>query len=110
MGDIVPAVSAAVAVMGALVALATYARGGKQELRGDAAQRAETNLKLDFIGNDIKDIKAENRRTASEIREIRENSAAEIGEVREIALYARDRADAAHNRMDRAGIDTRGED
>jgi hypothetical protein len=91
--------------MSAILALATYMRGGKQVVQGDAAERAETNLKLDFIGNDVKDIKAENRRTASEIQKMRENHTAELGEVRDIAIHAQERADAAHNRMDRAGID-----
>jgi hypothetical protein len=103
--EIVTAVSVTVAVMSAILALATYMRGGKQVVQGDAAERAETNLKLDFIGNDVKDIKAENRRTASEIQKMRENHTAELGEVRDIAIHAQERADAAHNRMDRAGID-----
>lgn len=103
--EIVTAVSVTVAVMSALLALATYMRGGKQVVQGDAAERAETNLKLDFIGNDIKDIKAENRRTTSEIQKMRENHNTELSEVRDIALHAQERADAAHNRMDRAGID-----
>lgn len=104
--DIIAAVSVTVAVMSALQALATYIRGGKQVVKGDAAERAETNLKLEFIGNDIKDIKAENRRTASDIQKMRENHNTELGEVRDIALHAQERAEAAHNRMDRAGIDT----
>lgn len=103
--EIVTAVSVTIAILSFLVAFATYIRGGKQTVQGAAAERAETNLKLDFIGNDIKDIKAENRRTATEIQKMRENHNTELGEVRDIAIHAQERAEAAHNRMDRAGID-----
>lgn len=92
--EIATAVSITIAAMAAVIALATYVRGGKSEAKGDAAKDAEVITKLDFIGNDLKDIKADNRRTKSE-----------VNEVRQIAMHAQERADAAHNRLDRAGID-----
>lgn len=94
MENVATAVSLTIAVMGALIALATYVRGGKHEVKDDAAQDAQVLTKLDFMSNDLKDIKADNRRMKGD-----------LVEVREIALHAQERADAAHNRLDRAGID-----
>lgn len=92
--EIATAVSVTIAVMSAVIALATYVRGGKHDISNDAAQDAEVITKLDFVINDLKDIKADGRRNKTE-----------INEVRQIALHAQERANAAHNRLDRAGID-----
>lgn len=92
--QLVAAVTATIAVMSAVIAIATYVRGGKTEVKGDAARDAEVITKLDFMSNGLKDIKADNRRMKNE-----------VNEVRLIAQHARERADAAHNRLDRAGID-----
>lgn len=57
---------------------------------------AEIVTKLDFIGDDIKDMKANYR-----------NIAHELQAVREIAVNAAASASSAHKRLDRAGIDSR---
>lgn len=53
----------------------------------------QTTNKLDGIADDIKDVKAWQRATDQRITE-----------VRDIAVSAKDRADSAHDRLDRAGI------
>ncbi len=95
--DLATGISLGIAGFAALVAFVTYLRGNVRADRQDAETQAETSTKLDFIANDLKDIKAENRRYSSELRD-----------VREIAVHARERADAAHERLDRAGIDKQG--
>lgn len=107
MPEIATAVSITVAVMSAVIAIATYVRGGKQVVQGDAAERAEMSLKLEFISNDLKDIKAEDRRRVSELREVREQHVTDINELRGLIIIAQEHADAAHDRLDRAGIDMR---
>lgn len=105
MPEIATAVSITVAVMSAIIAIATYVRGGKQVVQGDAAERAEMSLKLEFIGNDIKDIKAENRQRVEDLREIKDQHMTDIGEIRGLVILAQEHADAAHARLDRVGID-----
>ena len=97
MLDLATGISLTIAGFAALVAFVTYLRGNVREDKHAAEDRAETSTKLDIISNDIKDIKAENRRYSSELRD-----------VHEIAVHARERADAAHERLDRAGIDSQG--
>lgn len=92
--DVAVAVSLTVAIIGCVLGVGTFLRGDRGEVKTDAAKNAEVITKLDFMSNDLKDIKADNRRTKSE-----------INEVRQIAQHAQERADAAHNRLDRAGID-----
>ena len=58
----------------------------------------QTTNKLDAIGDDLKDIKAWQRMTDQR-----------INEVKELANRALERAEAAHKRLDRAGIDSHGE-
>ena len=105
--DTATAVSLTVAIMGALIALATYLRNGKKDAKAESQREAsrdaeivkrdtEIMTKLDFLGNDLKDIKADNRRTRDE-----------VAEVRKIAQHASERADAAHRRLDRAGVDAK---
>lgn len=53
----------------------------------------QTTNKLDGISDDLKDVKAWQRVTDQR-----------INEVHDIATRAKDRADSAHDRLDRAGI------
>lgn len=53
----------------------------------------QTTNKLDGIIDDIKDVKAQQRLSDQRITE-----------VRDIAVHAQERADSAHDRLDRAGI------
>lgn len=97
--EVITAITATVAVFSFIVALATYIRGGKKDVREETKEEAEHTgivlTRLNSIDDGIRDIKAESR-----------SMRAEIQQVRDIAQHASERADAAHSRLDRAGIDT----
>lgn len=93
--EVITAITATVAVLGFLVALATYWRGGRSGAKEEGENDGRVLARLDSIDNGIRDIKAENRSMRREIQE-----------VRDIALHADERAESAHKRLDRAGIDT----
>lgn len=83
-------VSTFVGIGGFIVAIATLMTAAKKKNDEDSKTEATMGTKLDFIGSDIKDIKADQRVIQRD-----------INEVRDIALHARERADAAHGRLDR---------
>ena len=83
-------ISTFVGVVGLLVAVATLMLSNKKTNDKHAKREGTMGTKLDFIGSDIKDIKADQRVIQRD-----------INEVRDIAIRARDRAEAAHNRLDR---------
>lgn len=83
-------ISTFVGVVGLLVAVATLMLSNKKTNDEHAKREGTMGTKLDFIGSDIKDIKADQRVIQRD-----------INEVRDIAIRARDRAEAAHNRLDR---------
>lgn len=82
-------------------ALSGAFRNSKKDTSDDAAESAVVVTKLDFIGNDLKDLKAEYRATRNEVKE-----AHDLAErARERANEAYEHADAAHRRLDRTKID-----
>lgn len=72
------------------IAFVTWLSKSKNETGDIKAEDARLFTKLEFIGDDVKDIKAEYR-----------NFRNELTEVRGIASHADDRAEAAHRRLDR---------
>lgn len=83
-------VSTAVGVIGMLVGLVSFLSGREKDSNGKASFNAEVKTKLDFIGEDVKDIKAESRLVRTELYE-----------VRETASNALKLAENAHERIDR---------
>lgn len=83
-------VSTCVGIGGFVIAIITLMLNSKKVNDEHAKQEGTVGAKLDFIGSDIKDIKADQRIIQRD-----------ISDVRDIALRARDRAEAAHNRLDR---------
>lgn len=83
-------ISMFVGVGGLVTAVITLMMNSKKNTDEHAKREGTVDSKLDFIGSDIKDIKADQRVIQRD-----------INEVRDIALHARDRAEAAHNRLDR---------
>lgn len=83
-----------VSVSGLIIAYSTFQNNKRKDVSEDKEERAKLSTQLDFISNDIKDIKADNRTNDKRINEIDRK-----------AEHALERAEAAHNRLDRAHID-----
>lgn len=83
-----------IATFSLIIAFVTFLSRSKKESGEQDAHNAKVIAKLDFIGEDVKDIKAEQRSFRTE-----------INEIRSIATHASERAEAAHHRLDRAGLD-----
>ena len=82
-------VSTAVGIIGALVGLFSFLNGRQKDSNSQASFDSEVKTKLDFIGDDVKDIKAESRMFRNE-----------LGEVRETANRALSEAQKANERID----------
>lgn len=83
-------ISMCVGIGGFIVAIVTLMANSKRNNEEVSKREAETVAKLDFIGSDVKDIKADQRVIQRD-----------ISNVRDIAIQARDRAESAHKRLDR---------
>lgn len=91
-----------ISAMACGAALVGAFRNSRKDTSADAAEGAVVVTKLDFIGNDLKDLKAEYRATRNEVKE-----AHDLAErARERANEAYEHADAAHRRLDRSKVDT----
>ena len=78
------------------VAFVAMIRNNNKENASDKAFMAKMSAQLDAIEVTVQEIKRDIHAAEKEAEQ-----------TRAIALYARDRAEAAHNRLDRAGVDTR---
>lgn len=61
--------------------------------------------RLDSIDSGVRDLRADNRGMRNDITKIRDDLRDEMREVRDEAKHAVELAEAAHRRLDRAGID-----
>lgn len=87
-------ITTCIGVAGFIIAAITLGMKSREGSKEEAEFDATIGTKLDFISSDIKDIKADQRSFRSE-----------INDVRRIAVLAQERAEAAHSRLDRSGID-----
>lgn len=83
-----------IGVIGCVVGVRTYFFNQRKEAKGDEHTITAVVTKLDFISEDVKDIKADQRAFQRD-----------MNEIRSIALNAKERADAAHRRLDSIGLD-----
>lgn len=74
-------VSTAVGVVGLLVAIGTFLMNGRRDSNQQASFDSEVKTKLDFIGDDVKDIKAESRMFRSELSEVRDTANRALSEA-----------------------------
>lgn len=88
------AITFAIGVIGCVIAVTNLFSDKNKEAKGEEHTITAVSTKLDFIGEDVKDIKADQRVFQRD-----------MNEVRSIALNAKERADAAHRRLDRIGLD-----
>lgn len=92
--DGVAAITFAIGIIGCVIAVSNYFSDKGKQVKQDEHTITSVSTKLDFIGEDVKDIKADQRVFQRD-----------INEVRGIALSAKERADAAHRRLDQIGLD-----
>jgi outer membrane murein-binding lipoprotein Lpp len=90
-------ISVVIAFVGACIAFAGMLGNARKDSDRAAGRMSEVIAKLDFIGDDIKEMKADYRNVSTELKE-----------VRDIAVRAKASADSAHKRLDSAGIDQHG--
>ena len=90
-------ISLVIAFVGVCIAFAGSLSNARKDSERAAGRISEVIAKLDFISDDLKDIKADYRSVTRELQD-----------VREIALKAAASADSAHKRIDGAGIDHNG--
>lgn len=83
-----------IAIIGCIVSLSGVSSRQRNEVKNEEHYITTISTKLDFISEDIKDVKADQRTFQRD-----------INEVRTIAMDAKMRADAAHRRIDRLGLD-----
>lgn len=83
-----------IAVIGCVVAVSGVGSRQRDEAKKEEHYITTISTKLDFIGEDVKDVKADQRVFQRD-----------INEVRSIAMKASERAEAAHRRLDRIGLD-----
>lgn len=83
-----------IAIIGCVVAVSGVGSRQRNEVKNEEHHIASISTKLDFISEDIKDVKAEQRIFQRD-----------MNEVRNLAMRASERAEAAHRRLDRIGLD-----
>lgn len=87
-------ISLVIAFMGVCVAFASSLGNSRKDAERTAGRISEVIAKLDFISDDLKEMKADYRSVTRELQD-----------VREIAIEAKASADSAHRRIDSAGLD-----
>lgn len=90
----------AIAFCAFLVALVSLLTSNKKDSIKSAAKQEATQAEMK---SDLKHIRENTDTISVKLDRLEQKEQ----DTREIALYARDRAEAAHNRLDRAGIDDR---
>ena len=87
-------ISLVIAFVGVCIAFMGSLSNSRKDSERAAGRMSEVIAKLDFISDDLKDMKADYRRTMTELQE-----------VRDIAIQAKASAASAHKRLDSAGIE-----
>lgn len=90
-------ISLIIAFVGVCIAFMGSLSNSRKDGEREAGRISEVIAKLDFISDDLKDMKADYRSVARELQD-----------VREIAVKAQASAASAHKRIDSAGIDHNG--
>lgn len=83
-----------IAIIGCVISVSNVGSKQRDEAKKEEHYITTISTKLDFISEDVKDVKADQRAFQRD-----------INEVRAIATNARERADAAHRRLDQIGLD-----
>lgn len=94
LSEIVSTLTFVTVIIGCVIAVCTFFVDRKNEAKDEEHSATSVSTKLDFISEDVKDIKADQRVFQRD-----------INDVRAIALDAKARADAANRRLDSIEID-----
>lgn len=87
-------ISLVIAFVGVCIAFIGFLGNARKDSERAAGRMSEVIAKLDFISDDLKEIKADYRSVTRELQD-----------VRDIAVRAKASADSAHKRLDSAGIE-----
>jgi outer membrane murein-binding lipoprotein Lpp len=87
-------ISLVIAFVGVCIAFAGSLGNARKDSERAAGRISEVIAKLDFISDDLKEMKADYRSVTRELQD-----------VRDIAVRAKASADSAHKRLDSAGIE-----
>lgn len=98
-----------VAICSLAVAALTFIFNRNGDSKNSTAALTEVSVKLSFLSSQLADIQKDLRANANEITRLHEEMDKEIARVEKLAQHAKDRADAAHNRLDRAHVDIKEE-
>lgn len=90
-------ISLVIAFVGVCIAFIGFLGSARKDSEQAAGRMSQVIAKLDFIADDLKDMKADYR-----------NVMRELQDVRDIAVKAMTSADNANKRLDGAGIDGHG--
>ena len=89
----VATISIIVAIIGCLVGVSGWIRNAKSDAGHDGRENSEIKTSLDFIANDVKDLKVDVRAFNRDLQD-----------VRTIAVSAENEAKRANDRIDRLNI------
>ena len=78
-----------VSIVGAIIAISDWIGGEKKKASAQESHNATVLTKLEFISDDLRDIKSDQKAFKQEVRE-----------ARDIAQHALERAESAHSRLD----------
>lgn len=90
----VATISIIIAIIGCLVGVSGWIRTAKTDADHDGRENSEIKTSLDFIANDVKDLKVDVRAFNRDLQD-----------VRTIAVSAESEAKRANDRIDRLNID-----
>lgn len=83
-----------IAIIGCVIAVDGAGLKQRSEVKKEEHYITTISTKLDFISEDVKDVKADQR-----------SFQRDINEIRSIAIHAKERAESAHRRLDCIGLD-----
>ena len=89
LSELVSTLTFVTVIIGCIIAVCAFFFDRKNEAKSDEHVSASLSTKLDFISEDVKDIKADQRTFQRD-----------INDIRAIAIDAKARADAANRRLD----------
>lgn len=120
VGALISGGSTLIGFVSMIIAIAVMVNNSHKDNKNETASNVEVHanlqsqvsvlktgldIKLNNISEDVKDLKADNRNVSHQIDNLREELRKDIKEIHDEAYHAKELAEAAHRRLDRAGIE-----